>query len=149
MLLLSFVLTDILLSFVKVEANLLYILEDELKPEFQNKLCLFSKTADPLFIIVQLKLSPLGFKPMINNLKEIRIDKAKKKINNWVQICFSQHQKLVVKIIDDLPQSSNLYLDFSGIDKLSVYRSKGEGDQILPLVKNHFNADQLNLKYFS
>ncbi|HLV41567.1 MAG TPA: hypothetical protein VKY37_04765 [Brumimicrobium sp.] len=137
-----------MLSFVKVEANLLYIQEDELKPEFQNKLCLFSKSNDPLFIIVQLKVSPLGFKPMINNLKEIRMDKAKKKINNWVRICFAQHQKLVVKIIDDVPQSNSLYLDFTGIDKLSVYRSKNGGDQILPLVKNYFDSEKLNLQYF-
>ena len=135
------------MSFVKVEANLLYIQEDELKPEFQNKLCLFSKKTEPLFIIVQLKVSPLGFEPMINNLKDIRKDKARKKINSWVQICFAQHQHLVVKIIDDLPQVDSLYLDFSGINKLSVYRSKENGDHILPIVRSHFSADELNLQY--
>lgn len=136
-----------MLSFVKVEANLLYIQEDELKPEFQNKLCLFSKKTEPLFIIVQLKVSPLGFEPMINNLKDIRKDKARKKINSWVQICFAQHQHLVVKIIDDLPQVDSLYLDFSRINKLSVYRSKENGDHILPIVRSHFSADELNLQY--
>lgn len=137
------------MSFARVEANLLYIQEDELKPEFQNKLCLFSKTTDPLFIIVQLKVSPLDFKPMINNLKEIRMDKAKKKINNWVQICFSQHQRLVVKIIDDLPQSNTLYLDFTGVNKLSVYRTENRGDHILPFVKTHFVPEKLNFQYFA
>lgn len=138
-----------MLSFAQVKANLLYIQEDELKPEFQSKLCLFSKTTDPLFIIVQLKLSPLGFEPLINDLKNIRIDKAKKKINNWTQICFPQHQHLIVRVIDDLPRANTLFLDFLGIHTLSVYRSKGDGDQILPFVKSQFNSDNLNLMYFS
>ena len=137
------------MSFARVEAILLYIKEDELKPEFQNKLCLFSKTNEPLFIIVQLKLTPVGFEPMINDLRDIRMDKAKKKINNWVRICYAKHQRLIVKIIDDLPQANNLYLDFTGINKLTVYRSKGEGEQILTLIKNNFNSENLDLQYFS
>lgn len=132
-----------LMSFAEVEANLIYIQEEDLKPEFQNKLCWFSRTQEPLYILVQLKVSALGSEPMISDLKEIRMDKAKKKIDNWISICFAKHQKLTVKVIDGLPNSSNPYLDFSGVNKLSVYRTPVFGDQILPLVKSHFDKNQL------
>lgn len=132
-----------------MEANLLYILEEELRPEFQRRLCMFSKTTDPLFIIVQLKASPLGSQPMIHDLKKIRIDKAFKKINNWISICFANHQNLIIKVIDGIPRSSHPHLDFSGIQKLNVYRSPLEKDQIIPLVKKHFDDEHLNLHYFS
>ncbi len=137
------------MSFARVEANLLYIQEEELKPEFQKRLCAFSRTTDPLFIVIQLKVSPLGSEPMINDLKDIRKDKAIKKINNWINICFAKHQKLSVKVIDGLPKPSNPYLDFSGISKLSVYRSQKDGDQIIPLIKAHFATEDLNLQFFN
>ena len=131
-----------------MEANLLFILEEELRAEFQSKLCLFSRTVEPLYIVIQLKSSPIGFQPMINNLKDIRKEKAKGKIDRWLNTCFSKHQKLVVKVIDESTQSNKLYLDFTGINKLNVFRSKKGEDQILPLVRNFFNTDQLNFLYF-
>ena len=137
------------MSFAKVEANLLYIQEDELKPEFQKRLCFFSRTTDPLYIIIQLKVSPIGSEPMIKDLKEIRKDKAVKKVDNWIKICFAKHQKLVVKVIDGLPKPSNPYLDFSGVNKLSVYRSSKQGDQIIPMLKSHFDSEDLNFKFFT
>lgn len=85
---------------------------------------------------------------MINDLKDIRRDKAIKKINNWIKICFSKHQQLVVKVIDGAPTASNPYLDFSGISKLSVYRSPLDGEQIIPLMKTYFEKQNLNLEYF-
>jgi hypothetical protein len=145
----SFFYTDILMSFAKVEANLLYIQEDELKPEFQKRLCFFSRTTDPLFIVIQLKVSPIGSEPMINDLKEIRKDKAIKKVDNWIKICFAKHQKLFVTVIDGLPKPSNPYLDFSGINKLTVYRSRINGDQIIPLIKGYFASEDLNLQFFT
>ena len=138
-----------LLSFAKVEANLLYIQEEELKPEFQNKLCLLNKTNKPLFIIVQLKLTPLGFEPMINNLRDIRMQKAQRKISNWIRVCYALHPRLVVKIIDEIPQKDRPYLDFSGINRLSVYHSKGNEERIVPYLMNYFSSEKLSLKYFS
>ena len=135
------------MSFAKVEANLLYIQEEELNPDFQKRLCLFGRLTIPLYIIVQLKVSPLWSEPMINDLKEIRKEKTIKKIDNWIKICFSKHQHLIVKVIDGLPKKWNPYLDFSGINKLSVYRSPLEGDQIIPLVKDYFLDTDLKLKY--
>lgn len=138
-----------MLIFAKVEANLLYIREDELRPEFQNRLCMFSKTTYPLFIIIQLKMPPLGSEPMIKDLKKIRKDKAIKKINNWIKICFAGNQQLIVKVVDGPINLSNPYLDFTGISKLSVYRSDQENDPIIPLVKKAFETENLNLQYFS
>ncbi|WP_146194085.1 hypothetical protein [Brumimicrobium oceani] len=132
-----------------MEANLLYIQEDELKPEFQKRLCFFSRTTEPLFIIIQLKVSSIASEPMINNLKEIRKDKAVKKVDNWISICFAKHQKLVVKVIDGLPKPSNTNLDFTGIRKLSVYRSSALGDKISPFLKGQFSSENLEFKLFT
>ncbi|WP_159038399.1 hypothetical protein [Brumimicrobium mesophilum] len=132
-----------------MEANLLYILEDELKPEFQWRLSMFSKSTAPIFIIIQLKAYPLGSQPMIHDLKKIRIDKVIKKVNNWIKICFTNHHKLIVKVIDGIPKITNPYLDFSGINKLNVYRSPHVTDQISPLVKKHFEVKQLNFQFFN
>lgn len=137
-----------LLNFARVEANLLYIQEEELKAEFQKRLCFFSRTTNPLFIIVQLKTSKLGSEPLINDLKDIRRDKAIKKIDNWIKICFSMHQQLVVKVIDGTPTPSNPYLDFLGINKLSVYCSPSDSDQIIPLMRANFDMENLKFEYF-
>lgn len=132
-----------------MEANLLYILEEELRPEFQRKLCMFSKTTNPLFIVVQLKSPPLDSQPMIQDLKKIRIEKAIKKIDNWINICFAKHQNLTIKVIEGLPQLSRPFLDFTNIKKLNVYRSNLKPDQVLRLVKGHFDSEHLNLQYFN
>ncbi|PKR81724.1 hypothetical protein CW751_04135 [Brumimicrobium salinarum] len=138
-----------MLRFAKVKANLVYIQEEDLKPEFQHKLCAFSKIKEPLIVIVQLKEVSANFKPLINNLKEIRKDKAKKKVINWIKICFSTHQNLTVKVIDFLPTTKRLSLDLEGINRIAVYQTKNGGENILPLLKKRFDPQHFELNYFS
>lgn len=76
--------------FANVEANLLYIQEENLTPEFQSKLCSLFQSELPLYVIVQLKILPANFQPLMNKLTDIRKDKAEKKNHQLGKVLSSQ-----------------------------------------------------------
>lgn len=144
----SFLLFFQLVSFAIVKANLLYIQEEDLRPEFQNKLCMLYNSKLPLYIIVQLKLSSKDFRPLINNLLDIRKDKAKKKIDNWAKFCHPSGQNIIINILEKDPTFSKVSIDFTGVHHLNIYSLKDERKQILPLLKKSFTIDQLSFNYY-
>lgn len=130
-----------------MEANLLYIHENDLSSEFQSKLGSFNNQTIPLFIIVQLKRAPQGFEPMINNLKEIRVEKAKKKIEDWIQICFGSNQSLVVKIDDHNSLSIHVNIDFGEINSLSVFCAHRDSNVVLSYIESRFGKKDFQICY--
>lgn len=131
-----------------MEANLLYIHENDLSPAFQSKLCSFNGSTIPLYIIVQLKETPKGFEPLINNLKDIRIEKATKKINNWLQICFDLNQPLIVKMNDEDSSLIRVNIDLSKINKLSAYCAQRDSKAVLSYIQRQFSGKDYEIGYF-
>lgn len=128
-----------------MEANLLYIRENDLTPEFQSKLCSFNNQSIPLYVIVQLKVAPHGFEPMINNLKEIRIEKATNIIRNWIRTCFDSNQTLLIKINDDNSSVIRVDIDFSKINNLSIFCDQQDTKTVRSYIKKQFNKSDYKI----
>ncbi len=135
------------MSFATVKANLLYIRETDLTEEFQQKLCSFYEPDVPFYIIVQLKTVKNGFEPMINNLKEIRIEKAKKKIKEWIDACIQIGQPLFIKIDDERSSIIRVDIDFKTVSKLSVFCTEQDAKAVHMFVKKHFNKKDFQINY--
>lgn len=134
--------------FANVEANLLYIRENDLTPEFQSKLCSFNQQTIPLYIIVQLRVAPNGFEPMINNLKEIRIEKAKNKIKNWIRECFDSNQTLLIRIDDESSSIIRVDIDFGEINRLSAFCTQEDAKAVHSYIKSKFRKKNFKINHF-
>lgn len=135
-------------SFVNVKANLLYILEEELRPEFQINLSKFKNAQEPVFIVVQLKKANSDFEPLIKDLKAIRIDKAVKKVNNWITICFNKMVSVKIDVVEDPSQLSELSPDFNGFNKLMFYQSKKNDDTLYKSIERTLEGKDIQQMFF-
>lgn len=130
-----------------MKANLLYIHEDNLTPAFQNKLCSLHNGTIPLFIIVQLKVAPNGFKPMINNLKEIRIEKAKRKIKDWIYVCLGAEPVLLIKIVDKNAPKIDVDIDFKEIKYLTAFCLQEDSKRVHSYIGNKFSKNNFEISF--
>lgn len=129
--------------FANVEANLLYIQEENLTPEFQSKLCSLFQSELPLYVIVQLKILPTNFQPLMNKLTDIRKDKAEKKIINWEKYCHRNHPPVKVSVIENPEDLLELPSNVKQIKKLNIHCLQFDRSQILALLENNFTVEQL------
>lgn len=129
--------------FANVEANLLYIQEENLTPEFQSKLCSLFQCELPLYVIVQLKILPANFQPLMNKLTDIRKDKAEKKIINWEKYCHRNHPPVKVSVIENPEDLLELPSNVKQIKKLNIHCLQFDRSQILALLENNFTVEQL------
>lgn len=129
--------------FANVEANLLYIQEENLTPEFQSKLCSLFQSELPLYVIVQLKILPANFQPLMNKLTDIRKDKAEKKIINWEKYCHRNHSPVKVSVIENPEDLLELPSNVKQIKKLNIHCLQFDRSQILALLENNFTVEQL------
>lgn len=130
-----------------MKANLLYIRESDLTPEFQSKLCSFKDQAIPLYIIVQLKGASQGFVPMINNLKDIRIEKAVNKIKNWMGTCFGSNENLIIKINDENSPAIRVDIDLTDINDLSIFCAPKDSKTVHLYIKNKLGENNFKISY--
>lgn len=136
------------LNFASVEANLLYIQEENLTPEFQGKLCALFQSKLPLYIIIQLKILPSNFHPLMNKLTDIRKDKAIKKILNWEKYCHRKYPSVEVKVVENTKDLSDFSFDLEELKKLNVYYPKWDKKLFSSLLDNRLSALQVMIHHY-
>ena len=112
-----------------MKANLLYIQEEQLNTNFQEILCRFKNSEIPLFILIQLKLSPTGFEPMIGDIKNIRIKKTLKKVQDWIKKSFLSAKEINVKVVDEASNYSTFEEKLNKYKKLYIYQNISDSQQ--------------------
>ena len=135
------------MSFATVKANLLYIQENDLSEEIQQKLNSLNNPTVPLYVVVRLKMVSNGFEPMINNLKEIRIEKAKKKIKDWTAAFIDEEQPLDIKIDDEKSSIIRVDIDFKAIQQLTVFCAQKDAKAVRRFIKKQFSKKDFQINH--
>lgn len=121
-----------------MNANVIYIHEDELSLDFTSELNQTVKSDEPLFVVLQMKAAKSDFQPLINNLIEIRKDKAKKKLEDWLAKYAFSSQTIVTYIRGNENRLKESDLDLSNMRAMNYFYHSKEGRDFMLLLIEHF-----------
>lgn len=121
-----------------MNANVIYIHEDELSLDFTSELNQTVKSDEPLFVVLQMKAAKSDFQPLINNLIEIRKDKAKKKLEDWLAKYAFTSQTIVTYIRGNENRLKESDLDLSNMRTMNYFYHCKEGRDFMLLLIEHF-----------
>lgn len=126
-----------------MEARLLYIRENEMNSGLSNILNGVEKSGVRFFILVEIKPIHDDSMPMINGLKEIRLNKVEDKIEEWFRINLSGDINFELSVFEGKPSKDNPPVILKGINKLFVFVDSSNDIRIVPFLKAQLKPEQI------
>ena len=126
-----------------MEARLLYIRENEMNTKLSRILNAVRAKDVRFFILVEIKPIQDDSMPMINGLKEIRLNKVKDKIEDWFNENLSNDINFELSVFEGKPSKEKPPTSLKGINKLFVFVDTSNDIRIVPFLKAQLNPEEI------
>ncbi len=126
-----------------MEARLLYIREDEMNTGLSRFLNVIEKVDVRFFILVEITPIHEDSMPMINGLKEIRLNKVEDKIEEWFKENLPNDINIELSVFEGKPSRENPPVSLEGIDKLFVFVDSSNDIRIVPFLKAQLKPEEI------
>lgn len=126
-----------------MDARLIYIRENEIDSNLSTILNSIERSEFKFFILVEITPIHDESMPMINGLKEIRINKIKEKIIDWFKENLSSEINFELSVFEGKPSKDNPPIILKGIDKLFVFVDSTNDIRIVPFLKAQLKPDKI------
>lgn len=126
-----------------MDARLIYIRENEIDSNLSTILNSIERSEFKFFILVEILPIHDESMPMINGLKEIRINKVKEKIIDWFKENLSSEINFELSVFEGKPSKDNPPIILKGIDKLFVFVDSTNDIRIVPFLKAQLKPDKI------
>lgn len=126
-----------------MEARLLYIRENEMNTKLSRTLNAVRVKDVRFFILVEIKPIQDDSMPMINGLKEIRLNKVKDKIEDWFNENLSNDINFELSVFEGKPSKEKPPVSLEGINKLFVFVDTSNDIRIVPFLKAQLNPEEI------
>lgn len=95
------------------------------------------------FILVEITPIQDDSMPMINGLKEIRLNKVKDKIEEWFTKHLSDNIDFELSVFEGKPSKENPPVILKGVDKLFVFVDSSNDIRIVPFLKAQLKPEKI------
>jgi hypothetical protein len=126
-----------------MEARLLYIREIEMNSDLSRILNEVERLDRRFLILVEITPIKVDSMPMINGLKEIRLNKVKEKIENWFKENLSDDICFELTVFEGKPSKVNPPVTLKGIDKLFLFVDASNDIRIVPFLKAQIAPEKI------
>ena len=126
-----------------MEARLLYIRENEMNTKLSRILNAVRAKDVRFFILVEIKPIQDDSMPMINGLKEIRLNKVKDKIEDWFNENLLNDINFELSVFEGKPNKEKPPTSLKGINKLFVFVDTSNDIRIVPFLKAQLNPEEI------
>ena len=114
-----------------------------MNPDLSNIFNKVEKLAIRFLILIEITPIKEDSMPMINGLKEIRLNKVKEKIRNWFQLNLSKDIQFELTVFEGKPSKINPQIVLKEIDKLFVFVRSSNDIRIVPFLKAQIPPDKI------
>jgi hypothetical protein len=126
-----------------MDARLLYIRENEINSNLSTILNSVERSEFKFFILVEITPIHDESMPMINGVKEIRINKVKEKIIDWFKENLSSEINFELSVFEGKPSKDNPPVTLKGINKLFVFVDSTNDIRIVPFLKAQLEPEKI------
>jgi hypothetical protein len=122
-----------------MEAHLLYIMEEEMNTGLSSFLNVIEKVDVRFFILVEITPIHEDSMPMINGLKEIRLNK----VEEWFKENLPIEINIELSVFEGKPSKENPPVSLERIDKLLVFVDSSNDIRIVPFLKAQLRPEEI------
>jgi len=126
-----------------MDARLLYIRENEINSNLSTILNSVERSEFKFFILVEITPIHDESMPMINGVKEIRINKVKEKIIDWFKENLSSEINFELSVFEGKPSKDNPPVTLKAINKLFVFVDSTNDIRIVPFLKAQLEPEKI------
>jgi hypothetical protein len=126
-----------------MEAHLLYIRENEMNDDLSRILNAVERSQIRFFILVEINPIQDDSMPMINGLKEIRLNKVEDKIEHWFKENLSRNIDFELSVFEGKPRKGYPSISLVGINKLLVFVDSSNDLRIVPFIKTQLKPSEI------
>jgi len=126
-----------------MDARLLYIRENEMNSDLSRILNSVEKSAVRFLILVEMSSIHDDTMPMINGLREIRLNKVKDKIQEWFKENLTDNIDFELFVFEGKPSKENPPVILDGINKLYVFVDCSNDIRIVPFLKAQLRPEKI------
>ena len=126
-----------------MEARLLYIRENEMNNNLSSILNAVNMKDVRFFILVEIKPIQDDSMPMINGLKEIRLNKVNDKIEDWFTENLPNKINFELSVFEGKPTKEKPPVSLKGIKKLFVFIDSSNDIRIVPFLKAQLSPEEI------
>lgn len=101
------------------------------------------KSDTRFFILVEIKPTHHDSMPMINGLKEIRLNKVKDIIATWFKENLSNEINFELFVFEGKPSKDNPPVILNGINKLNVFVNSSNDIRVVPFLKAQLQPEKI------